>query len=105
MTFDLYQGEIHSLVGENGAGKSTLMKVLSGASAPDSGQIEVFGKRYNHMTAELSYKLGINIIYQESLLMPWMNVYENVYLGQELSKGGFVDFNKEKIKLVSFVNK
>ncbi|MDD3777455.1 MAG: sugar ABC transporter ATP-binding protein [Actinomycetota bacterium] len=98
MTFDLYEGEIHSLVGENGAGKSTLMKVLSGAHAPDSGQIEVFGKRYTHMTAELSYRLGINIIYQESLLMPWMNVYENVYMGQEISKGGWVDFKQEKEK-------
>jgi len=74
------------------------MKVLSGAHAPDSGQIEVFGKRFTHMTAELSYRLGINIIYQESLLMPWMNVYENVYMGQELSRGGFVNFNKEKEK-------
>lgn len=98
MTFDLYQGEVHGLVGENGAGKSTLMKVLSGAYAPDSGQIEVFGKRYNFMTAELSYKLGINIIYQESLLIPWMNAYENVYVGQEVSRGGFVNFDKEKEK-------
>lgn len=100
MSFDLYRGEIHSLVGENGAGKSTLMKVLSGAHPPDSGQIEVLGKAYNRMTAELSYKLGINIIYQESLLVPWMNVYENVYVGQEISRGGFVNFSKEKEKTI-----
>ena len=47
MSFDLYPGEIHGLVGENGAGKSTLMKVLSGAHPPDSGEIEVYGKVYN----------------------------------------------------------
>lgn len=99
MTLDLYEGEVHCLVGENGAGKSTLMKVLSGAYSPDSGYIEVYGKRYTHMTAELSYKLGINIVYQENLLVPEMSVFENVCIGQEISsKCGFVSFSQEQKK-------
>src|SRR5664279_4141798 len=92
MTIDLYPGEIHCLVGENGAGKSTLMKVLSGAYRPDSGQIFVNGKEYKCMTSSLSEGLGINIIYQENLLVPWMNIAENIFIGQEISKNGFVDF-------------
>lgn len=95
MSVDLYPGEIHCLVGENGAGKSTLMKVLSGAYRPDSGKIIINGKEYNHMTAALSRELGINIIYQENLLVPWMNIVENIFIGQEITKNGFVDFTSE----------
>ncbi len=95
MSVDLFPGEIHCLVGENGAGKSTLMKILSGAYRPDSGKIIINEKEYNHMTAALSRELGINIIYQENLLVPWMNIVENIFIGQEITKNGFVDFNKE----------
>ena len=96
MTVDLYKGEIHCLVGENGAGKSTLMKVLAGAYKPDSGEIVIMGKEYKHMTSGLARELGINIIYQENLLVPWMNIIENIFVGQEISKNGFVDFEAEK---------
>ena len=98
MSVDLYPGEINCLVGENGAGKSTLMKVLSGAYKPDSGQIMINGKEYKFMTAASSRELGINIIYQENLLVPWMNIVENIFIGQEITKNGFVDFEKEFAK-------
>ena len=95
ISFDLYEGEIHCLVGENGAGKSTLMKVLSGAYTPTSGSICLNGKEYNTLTPTLSRDLGINIVYQENDLVPTMNVYENIYIGNEEGKGlGFVDFKK-----------
>lgn len=96
MKVDLYSGEIHCLVGENGAGKSTLMKILSGAYIPDEGEIIVNDKTYSHMTSKLSKKLGINIIYQENILMPWMNVVENAFIGQEVGNGGFVNFKTQK---------
>ena len=98
MTIDCYEGEIHCLVGENGAGKSTLMKVLSGAYRPDSGVIKIDGREYTHMTSSLSKSLGINIIYQENILVPWMNVVENIYVGQEATKRGFMDFKEEEKK-------
>lgn len=96
MTIDLYKGEVHCLVGENGAGKSTLMKVLSGAYHPDGGSIYIDGKEYSGMTSLLSHQLGISIIYQENLLVPAMNVVENVFVGFEMSSGGFV--NKKKMR-------
>lgn len=98
ITFDLYKGEIHCLVGENGAGKSTLMKVLSGAYRPTSGSIEVEGKSYEILTPNLSKELGINIVYQENDLVPGMNVVENIYVGNEkANRFGFVKF-KEMLK-------
>jgi len=96
MTVDLYLGEIHCLVGENGAGKSTLMKVLSGAYSPDEGEIWVDGVMYSHMTSGLSKNLGISIIYQENILVPWMNVVENIFVGQEAGRKGFVSFKAEQ---------
>ncbi len=93
ITFDLYKGEIHCLVGENGAGKSTLMKVLSGAYKPDGGTITVGGKEHKTLTPNLSKELGINIIYQENDLVQTTNVVENIFVGSEKTKAlGFMDF-------------
>nr|WP_066683446.1 sugar ABC transporter ATP-binding protein [Christensenella intestinihominis] len=92
ITFDLYKGEIHCLVGENGAGKSTLMKVLSGAYKPDGGSIVVGEKNYKTLDPNLSQELGINIVYQENDLVPTMNVVENIFVGSEKTKKfGFID--------------
>ena len=76
ITFEVYPGEIHCLVGENGAGKSTLMKVLSGAYTPTEGTITVDGKEYSKFDPFLSKQLGINIVYQENDLVPSMDVVE-----------------------------
>lgn len=93
ITFDIYKGEIHCLVGENGAGKSTLMKVLSGAYRPDGGSIVVEGKEYTALTPTLSQELGIAIVYQENDLVQTTNVVENIYVGNEKTKRfGFMDF-------------
>ena len=93
ITFDVYAGEVHCLVGENGAGKSTLMKVLSGAYTPTAGSIEVDGKTYQKLDPTLSKQLGINIVYQENDLVPSMDVVENIYVGNEKVKGpGLVDY-------------
>ncbi len=92
ITFDLYPGEVHCLVGENGAGKSTLMKVLSGAHAPDSGDIVIGGESHRTLTPRLSRRLGIEIVYQENLLVPTMSVVDNIFVGCEESRGGFMDF-------------
>ena len=92
ITFDVYAGEVHCLVGENGAGKSTLMKVLSGAYTPTAGAIQVDDKVYEKLDPNLSKELGINIVYQENDLVPSMDVVENIYVGSEKTKGfGLID--------------
>jgi putative multiple sugar transport system ATP-binding protein len=88
-------GEIHSLVGENGAGKSTLMSVLSGVYPHDSyeGSISFNGVKCMFKDIKDSEKLGIVIIHQELALIPYLSIAENIYLGNENSKLGVVNWN------------
>jgi ribose transport system ATP-binding protein len=76
-------GEVHGLIGENGAGKSTLIKIITGAHAPDEGEIFFDGVSLTHLTPRKSIDLGIACIYQELNLIPHMAVYENIFLGRE----------------------
>ncbi len=103
VTFQVAQGEIHSLCGENGAGKSTLMKVLSGVYpfGEYSGDIVFNGTVQKFGTISDSEEVGIAIIYQELALIPDMTVYENIFLGNEIKTNGFmIDWN-ETIKRAS----
>ena len=99
ITFDVYKGETHCLVGENGAGKSTLMKILSGAYVPTEGTITIDGKTYNSLTPRLSKELGVDIVYQENDLVPTMNAVENIFVGNEISRGGLIRFDEQLKKV------
>jgi len=89
--FDLYPGEVHTLVGENGAGKSTLMKILSGVYQRDTGEILINGKPAEIHNPRAAQKLGISIIHQELNLMNHLTAAQNIYIGREPRKpGGFV---------------
>lgn len=90
VSFNLRSGEVLALLGENGAGKSTLMKILSGVYTCDSGQIQVFGQAIERMTPKRAKELGIAIIHQELNLCAHLSVAENIFLGQELAKGGIM---------------
>lgn len=81
--FDLRPGEVHALVGENGAGKSTLAKLVSGVHRPDEGFIVVNGKPAHILSPIEAQRLGISMIYQESILVPEMSLAENIFLGSE----------------------
>jgi ABC-type sugar transport system ATPase subunit len=105
VSFDLYPGEIHCLVGENGAGKSTFIKILSGALEHDSGEIFFSGKKYDHLTPFISQNLGIRTIYQEAVLIPNLSVTENIFIGGELtSTFGFMKFKKEREETLKLLN-
>ena len=102
VSFRVAAGEIHCLVGENGAGKSTLMKVLSGVYpyGDYTGDILFEGQVQKFSGISDSDKAGIAIIYQELALVPEMTVYENIFLGNEITKGMVIDWN-ETIKRAS----
>ena len=93
--FDLYEGEVHILLGENGAGKSTLMKILSGSLERDSGKILIEGKEVGALDPERSQSLGVGMVYQELSLCPNLSVAENIFIGRlPKTKLGIIDWTK-----------
>ena len=88
------EGEIHALVGENGAGKSTLMKVLSGVYPAGSydGQIVYNGETASFANIRDSENVGVIIIHQELALVPLLSIAENLFLGNEVAKGGVINW-------------
>ena len=88
--FEVRAGEIHGLVGENGAGKSTLVKVLGGAILPDAGQLYWKGTPVQIRSPHEALRLGIAVMHQERNLVPFFSGAENILLGQEKSRYGFV---------------
>lgn len=103
--FKLNTGEVHALLGENGAGKSTLIKVLGGIHKPDTGSIFINDKEVNISGVNEARELGIGIIHQEIVLVPYLSVAENIFLGREiLNKFGIKDkkeMNKRATEMVS----
>lgn len=86
----IHRGEVHALIGENGAGKSTLMKVLSGAHPKDAGTMELEGAPYHPSGPDDARRQGVVMIYQELCLAPHLTVAENILLGRERSRFGFI---------------
>jgi len=101
------QGEIHALVGENGAGKSTLMKVLSGVyqHGTYTGDILFKDELCEFKDIKQSEKLGIVIIHQELALIPFLSIAENIFLGNERSKNGIVDWNETTKRTIELLKK
>jgi two-component system sensor histidine kinase AtoS len=83
--FDVFQGEIHGLVGEHRAGKSTLVKLLSGAVVKDKGDILFKGKRVDHFTPKSAMRQKIGMMYQSINVIPTLNAVENIFAGQTIT--------------------
>lgn len=88
---DVRAGEVHCLLGQNGAGKSTLIKVLAGVHQPDEGTIEFNGAQVRPSSPNDAIRLGFATIYQELDLVDGLSVAENIFLGHEHAKLGFVN--------------
>jgi ribose transport system ATP-binding protein len=92
VNLDIYQGEVHVLVGENGAGKSSLIKVLSGIYKPDGGEILYSGSRFAPLSPRDAIEAGIRVVYQELNLLPYLSIAENIFFERLPSRAGLVDF-------------
>lgn len=97
VSFKIASGRVNVLIGENGAGKSTLMKILAGAYHEDSGQILIDGKEVRIPNSQSALEQGIVMVYQELNLVPGMTVMDNLYLGVEKARGGFLDKKSAKL--------
>ena len=91
VTLEIGPGETHALIGENGAGKSTLMRILSGAIRPDAGTMELAGQPYRPEGPHEARSQGVAMIYQELNLAPHLSALENILLGVEITRAGWID--------------
>jgi fructose transport system ATP-binding protein len=90
VNFELYPDEILAVIGDNGAGKSTLIKILAGALRPDSGSIFVGEQEVDFHSPIDARRYGIETVYQDLALASELNIAENLFLGRELRKPGFL---------------
>ena len=91
VNFSVQAGEIHALVGENGAGKSTLMKILFGEEKADFGRILLRGEELHLQNPMSAIRQGIGMVHQHFMLAPSLTVVENIIMGMEPQKFGFID--------------
>ena len=88
--FDLYPNEILAVIGDNGAGKSTLIKAICGAVTPDEGEIRLDGKPVHFKTPLEARNAGIETVYQNLALSPALSIADNMFMGREIRKPGFL---------------
>ncbi|QIZ99925.1 multiple monosaccharide ABC transporter ATP-binding protein [Leifsonia sp. PS1209] len=100
VSISIEEGTVHAICGENGAGKSTLMKVLSGVYPHGTfdGEILLNGEPVEFKSINDSEAAGIVIIHQELALSPYLSIAENIYLGNERQRGGFIDWNETNVE-------
>jgi ribose transport system ATP-binding protein len=92
------KSEIHGLLGENGAGKSTLMNILGGTFPANSGEVYLNGKLLTDMSPRKAFQMGIGFVHQELNLINDLKIYENLFLGEEITKR-WGTLNKAQMKL------
>lgn len=100
LNFQVKYGEVHALLGENGAGKSTLMSILFGLYKPDEGEIFINGKKVTINNPNDANRLRIGMVHQHFKLVDVYTVLENIVLGEESTKWGFLDLEASKKKVM-----
>src|SRR6516225_5733958 len=93
-SLEVRRGEVHALIGQNGAGKSTLIKILTGYYSKDAGEIWFDGAPFHAESPKDAQAGGISTIYQEINLVPYRSVAENICLGREPRRFGFLDWKR-----------
>jgi len=97
VSLDFYAGEVHALMGENGAGKSTLIKILSGVYTTTDGQVVLNGKEIAFKSPKEAIDKGISVIHQELSIANDLSVAENIFLGEEMTRGRGVFLNNTQM--------
>jgi ribose transport system ATP-binding protein len=92
---EIMPGEVHVVAGENGAGKSTLMKLLSQVERPSGGEIEISDEAVEFHGPRHAQSLGVAMVYQEFALASHLSIAENLYMGREPGRFGFVNRRAE----------
>jgi ABC-type sugar transport system ATPase subunit len=90
VTFELRRGEVVGLVGDNGAGKSTLVKCIAGVIAPTEGAIHLSGTRHEFTNPADALEAGVETVYQDLALVESFDLAENLFLGRELVRSGWL---------------
>ncbi|GAA2341152.1 sugar ABC transporter ATP-binding protein [Saccharopolyspora halophila] len=96
VNLEILPGEVHVFAGENGAGKSTLMKVIAQVDEPSSGHVELDGQRVAFRGPGSARRLGIAMVHQEFALAPDLSVAENLFIGDEPGRGGWISRAAER---------
>ncbi|MFA9377790.1 MAG: sugar ABC transporter ATP-binding protein [Lachnotalea sp.] len=102
VSYDVERGKVNVLIGENGAGKSTLMKIIAGIEQPSAGKLYMDDQEVVFKNSTEAREHGIGIIHQELSLFPNLNVYQNIFMGRECTKGFKLD-NKTHVELTKKV--
>ena len=105
VTLQLKKGEIHALLGENGAGKSTIMSVLFGLYRPENGEIKKNGEKVEIKNPNDATALGIGMVHQHFKLVEIFSVLDNIILGAEPNKFGFLTKKEAREKVVALSEK
>ncbi len=105
ITLELRRGEIHALLGENGAGKSTLMSVLFGMYRPEEGEILKEGKPVQINDPNDANRLGIGMVHQHFKLVHNFSVLQNIILGVETTRAGFLQMREARAKVMALSEK
>ncbi len=100
VSFEVYPGEVHTLLGENGAGKSTLMKIVYGLYRADEGEVFLNGEPLRITSPNQAISHGIGMIHQHFMLVPTLTVAENVALGLKSSRGALTDLDSVSARIV-----
>ena len=85
VSFEIGQGEVVGLLGDNGAGKSTLVKIMSGVVQANAGEFFWDGDKIPTMNREVTERLGVETIFQDSALVPFMTITRNIFMGREMT--------------------
>jgi ABC-type sugar transport system ATPase subunit len=105
VNLEVARGSVHALVGANGAGKSTLGKIIGGSIRPDDGHMEIDGRPVKYATPSDAREDGIALIAQELALVPHLTVMQNVFLGVEPRRRGFVQRRRMKQQYAELVSR